>query len=161
MSIAALITWIVTAGFGFFMLIRWATRGGVKKVDGAGTHLPPARVFTHFGLAAAGLIIWIIYLVTDSTILAWIAVVDLVIIAIIGVVMVRQWAKDGRAAMAAAAAGAGGANAGTVEARRVDAGTVDLAEQHIPRPPVVLHGIFAVSTLILVLLTALGVGPGS
>ena len=161
MSIAALITWIVTAGFGFFMLIRWATRGGVKKVDGAGTHLPPVRVFTHFGLAAAGLIIWIIYLLTDSTILAWIAVVDLVIIAIIGVVMVRQWAKDGRAAMAAAAAGAGGANAGTVEARRVDAGTVDLAEQHIPRPPVVLHGIFAVSTLILVLLTALGVGPGS
>ncbi len=103
MSIAALITWIVTAGFGFFMLIRWATRGGVRKVDGAGTHLPPVRVFTHFGLAAAGLIIWIIYLVTDSTILAWIAVVDLVIIAIIGVVMVRQWAKDGRAAMAAAA----------------------------------------------------------
>ena len=161
MSIAALITWIVTAGFGFFMLIRWATRGGVKKVDGAGTHLPPVRVFSHFGLAAAGLIIWIIYLVTDSTILAWIAVVDLVIIATIGVVMVRQWAKDGRAAMAAAAAEAGGANAGTVEARRVDAGTVDLAEQHIPRPPVVLHGIFAVSTLILVLLTALGVGPGS
>jgi hypothetical protein len=161
MSIAALITWIVTAGFGFFMLIRWATRGGVKKVDGAGTHLPPVRVFTHFGLAAAGLIIWIIYVVTDSTILAWIAVVDLVIIATIGVVMVRQWAKDGRAAMAAAAAGAGDANAGTVEARRVDAGTVDLAEQHIPRPPVVLHGIFAVSTLILVLLTALGLGPGS
>jgi hypothetical protein len=161
MSIAALITWIVTAGFGFFMLIRWATRGGVKKVDGAGTHLPPIRVFTHFGLAAAGLIIWIIYVVTDSTILAWIAVVDLVIIATIGVVMVRQWAKDGRAAMAAAAAGAGDANAGTVEARRVDAGTVDLAEQHIPRLPVVLHGIFAVSTLILVLLTALGLGPGS
>ena len=161
MSIAALITWIVTAGFGFFMLIRWATRGGVKKVDGAGTHLPPVRVFTHFGLAAAGLIIWIIYLVTDSTILAWIAVVDLVIIATIGVVMVRQWTKDGRAAMAAAAAPAGGADAGTVEARRVDAGTVDLAEQHIPRPPVVLHGIFAVSTLILVLLTALGLGPGS
>jgi hypothetical protein len=161
MSIAALITWIVTAGFGFFMLIRWATRGGVRKVDGAGTHLPPVRVFTHFGLAATGLIIWIIYVITDSTILAWIAVVDLVIIATIGVVMVRQWAKDGRAAMAAAAAGARDANAGTVEARRVDAGTVDLAEQHIPRPPVVLHGIFAVSTLILVLLTALGLGPGS
>jgi hypothetical protein len=131
MSIAALITWIVTAGFGFFMLIRWATRGGVRKVDGAGTHLPPVRVFTHFGLAAAGLIIWIIYLVTDSTILAWIAVVDLVIIAIIGVVMVRQWAKDGRAAMAASAAGAGGANAGALGAQ----GDQDCrsAEQH-PRP---------------------------
>jgi hypothetical protein len=48
-----------------------------------------------------------------------------------------------------------GANSG---AARRDAGRADLAEQHIPRPPVVLHGIFAVSTVILVLLTALGVG---
>ena len=149
MSIAALITWIITAGFGFFMLIRWATRGGVRKVDGAETHLPPVRVFTHFGLAAAGLIVWIIYLVTDSTLLAWIAVADLVLVAIIGVVMVRQWAKDGRAAMAAATAGAAQSSGGS---------ELDLAEQHIPRPPVVLHGIFAVSTLILVLLTALGIG---
>ncbi len=148
MSIAALVTWIITAGFGFFMLIRWATRGGVRKVEGAETHLPPVRVFTHFGLAAAGLIVWIIYLVTDSTLLAWIAVADLVLVAIIGVVMVRQWAKDGRAAMAAATAGA---------AQSSGRGP-DLAEQHIPRPPVVLHGIFAVSTLVLVLLTALGIG---
>jgi hypothetical protein len=152
MSIAALVTWIITAGFGFFMLIRWATRGGVRKVDGAGTHLPAVRVFTHFGLAAAGLIVWIIYLVTDSEILAWIAVADLALVAILGLVMVRQWAKDGRAAMAAATAGG---PAGTVQPSGAG---VDLAEQHIPRPPVVLHGIFAVSTFILVLLTALGVG---
>ncbi len=149
MSIAALVTWVITAGFGFFMLIRWATRGGVRKVDGAETHLPPVRVFTHFGLAAAGLIVWIIYLVTGATLLAWIAVADLVLVAIIGVVMVRQWAKDGRAAMAAATAGAAPDGAGGP----------DLAEQHIPRPPVVLHGIFAVSTLVLVLFTALGIGP--
>jgi preprotein translocase subunit SecG len=148
MAIAALVTWIITAGFGFFMLVRWATHGGLRKVEGAETHLPPVRVFTHFGLAAAGLIVWIIYLVTDSTLLAWIAVADLVLVAIIGVVMVRQWAKDGRAAMAAATAGA---------AQSSGRGP-DLAEQHIPRPPVVLHGIFAVSTLVLVLLTALGIG---
>jgi hypothetical protein len=149
MSIAALITWIITAGFGFFMLIRWATRGGLRRVPGAETHLPPVRVFSHFGLAAAGLVVWIIYLVTSSTLLAWIAFADLVLVAIIGLVMVRQWAKDGRAAMAATTAGA----------VRSDASGVDLAEQHIPRPPVVLHGIFAVSTVILVLLTALGIGP--
>jgi hypothetical protein len=148
MSIAALITWVITAGFGFFMLIRWATRGGLRKVQGADTHLPPVRVFTHFGLAAAGLIVWIIFLVTGSPILAWIAVAALVLVAILGVVMVRQWAKDGRAAMASVAAGA----------VRSDAGEVDLAEQHIPRVPVVLHGIFAVSTVVLVLLTALGLG---
>jgi len=152
MSIAALITWVITAGFGFFMLIRWATRGGLRHVPGAETHLPRVRVFSHFGLAAAGLVVWIIYLVTDSTVLAWIAFADLVLVAIIGLVMVTQWAKDGRAAMAAAT---GGATAGAV---RSDAGGVDLAEQHIPRPPVVLHGIFAVSTVILVLLSALGIG---
>ena len=156
MSIAALITWVITAGVGFFMLIRWATHGGLRRVPGAETHLPPVRVFSHFGLAAAGLVVWIIYLITGSTMLAWIAFADLVLVAIIGLVMVMQWAKDGRAAMAAAAAGVtAGANAGTAPA---DAGGVDLAEQHIPRPPVVLHGIFAVSTVILVLLTALGVG---
>lgn len=149
MSIAALITWVVTAAFGFFMLIRWATRGGLRRVPGAETHLPPVRVFSHFGLAAAGLIVWIIYLITNSTLLAWIAFADLVLVAIIGLVMVRQWAKDGKAAMAATTAGA----------VRSDASGVDLAEQHIPRPPVVLHGIFAVSTVILVLLAALGIGP--
>ena len=149
MSIAALITWIITAGFGFFMLIRWATRGGLRKVAGAETHLPPVRVLTHFGLAAAGLIVWIIYLVTGAGLLTWIEVAALVLVAIIGVVMVRQWAKDGRAAMAAATAGAA-PSSGTRGP--------DLAEQHIPRPPVVLHGIFAVTTVVLVLLTALGVG---
>jgi hypothetical protein len=150
MSIAALITWIITAGFGAFMLIRWATRGGTRHAEGTGTHLPPYRVFTHFGLAVAGLILWIIYLVTDSTLLAWIAFVDLVVVASIGLIMVMQWAKDGRAAMAAAAA--------TDGPFRADASGVDLAEQHIPRPPVVLHGIFAVSTVVLVLLSALGIG---
>jgi hypothetical protein len=150
MSIAALITWVVTAGFGFFMLIRWATRGGLRPAQGTGTHLPPYRVFTHFGLAAAGLVLWIVYLITGNTVLAWIAFVDLVVVASIGLVMVMQWAKDGRAAMAAAAATGG--------PFRPDASGVDLAEQHIPRAPVVLHGIFAVSTVILVLLSALGIG---
>jgi len=159
MSIAALITWVITAGFGFFMLIRWATRGGVRKVEGSATHLPPYRVFTHFGLAAAGLIVWIIYVITDSTLLAWIAFADLIVIAILGVLMVRQWAKDGRAAMAAASQpAAGGTAAGGTPAGGTANSGVDLAEQHIPRAPVVLHGIFAVSTVILVLLAALEVG---
>jgi hypothetical protein len=150
MAIAALITWIITAGFGAFMLARWASRGGVRHAEGAGTNLPPYRVFTHFGLAVAGLILWIVYLVTDSTLLAWIAFADLVVVASIGLVMVMQWAKDGRAAMAAAAASGG--------SFRADASGVNLAEQHIPRPPVVLHGIFAVTTVVLVLLSALGIG---
>ena len=146
MSIAALVTWLITAGFGSFMLIRWATSGGLRQVPGAGTNFPRVRVFAHFGLAAAGLIVWIIYLVTGNTILAWIAAADLILVALLGGLLVRQWTKDGRAAMAGAV--------------RSDGGGVDLAEQHIPRPPVVLHGVFAVSTAILVVLSAIGIGGG-
>ena len=144
MSIVALITWLITAGFGSFMLARWIGHGGLRRAGDAATHFPTARVFSHFLLAAAGLIVWILYLVTDMSILAWVAVADLVLVALLGGLLVRQCAKDGRAAMSAS--------------RRSDAADLDLAEQHIPRMPVVLHGIFAVSTLVLVLLTALGVG---
>src|SRR5215203_4688018 len=75
MPIAALVTWIITALIGSFMLIRWVSRGGLRRQGAAATHFPPARVFTHFGLAAAGLILWISYLVTGSSVLAWIAFV--------------------------------------------------------------------------------------
>ena len=144
MSIAALITWLITAGFGSFMLARWIGHGGLRRAGGAATHFPPARVFSHFLLAAAGLIVWIVYLVTDISILAWVAVADLVLVALLGGLLVRQWASDGRAAMTASG--------------RSDDAELDLAEQHIPRAPVVLHGIFAVSTLVLVLLSAVGIG---
>ena len=48
--------------------------------------------------------------------------------------------------------------------RRTSAGAVDTttpgapAEQHFPVPIVALHGVLAVTTVVLVLLTALGVG---
>lgn len=142
MQIAALATWLVTAAVGFFMLVRWIRRGGLGRAPGAATHFPPALVFTHFGLAAGGLVVWIAYLVTDSSLLAWAAFADLVLIAMLGGLLVRRWTIDGRAAMAAGA----------------QPTQIDLAEQHIPRPPVVLHGVFAVSTVVLVLLSALGVG---
>jgi hypothetical protein len=143
MAIAALVTWLVTAGFGFFMLMRWVRRGGLRRGPEAATHFPPAVVFTHFGLAAAGLVVWIFYVVSDSSVLAWAALADLALVAALGGFMVRRWTLDGRTAMAA-----GGSSP-----------RVELAEQHIPRPPVVLHGVFAVSTVVLVLLSALGVGP--
>jgi len=146
MAIAALVTWLVTAGFGAFMVGRWLSKGGLRPSETSGTHFPPARVFTHLGLAVAGLVVWVAYLLTDNPVLAWVAVADLVLVALLGGVLVRRWAADGRAAMA------GQRPSGPVP--------TDLAEQHIPRLPVVLHGIFAVSTLALVLLTALGVGDG-
>ena len=145
MSIAALITWLITAGVGSFMLARWVSHGGLGRSGGGATHFQPVRVFGHFLLAAAGLIVWIVYLLTDNSVLGWIAFADLVLVALLGGLLVKRWAADGRAAMAA-------------DSDRSAAARVDLAEQHIPRPPVILHGVFAVSTVVLVLLTILGIG---
>jgi hypothetical protein len=141
MSIAALITWVITAGLGSYMVATWRRHGGLTN-DTSATHLPPARVFTHLGLAVVGLVVWIIFVATDAAVWAWIAVVDLVLVAALGGVMVRRWITDGRLAMAGGTA------------------APDLAEQHISRPPVVLHGIFAASTVVLVILAAVGVGGG-
>src|SRR4051812_27191759 len=129
MPVAALVTWVVTAGFGFFMLMRWLRHGGLRRDGSAASHFPPARVFTHFGLAAAGLVVWIVYLLTDAGVLAWVAFADLVLVAALGGLLVRRWAEDGRAAMRGSSP---------------QGAAVDLAEQHIPRTPVVLHGLFAV-----------------
>jgi hypothetical protein len=141
-SIAALIAWVITVGFGSFMLARWVRHGGLRRAGGGSTHFAPARVFSHFLLALGGLIVWIAYLATSNAVLAWIAFADLVLVGLLGGLLVRRWAKDGRAA-------AGG---------RSPAVDVDLAEQHIPRAPVVLHGTFASITFILVLLSAVGIG---
>jgi len=144
MAIAALVTWVLTAGVGFFMVMRWARAGGLRREGAAVTHFPPARVFTHLGLAAAGLVTWVLYLVMGSPAVAWVAVADLVLVAVLGGLLVRRWAADGRATMR----------------HDPQLSGVDLAEQHIPRGPVVLHGILAVSTVVLVLLTAVGTARG-
>ena len=118
MSIAALIAWLITVGLGSYMVRIWLTNGG-RSQSGA----------THFASALGG------------TVLAWIAFVDLVLVASLGGLLVNRWRTDGRAAMSAESGS-----------------SPDLAEQHIQRTPVVLHGVCASVTIILVLLAALGIG---
>ena len=145
MAIVALITWLITAGFGSWMLSIWARRGGLRReASGAESHLPAARVFSHFLLAVAGLIVWIVYLTVGSSTLAWIAFADLVLVGVLGGVLVARWSKDRRGQMPPA------------EGARP--ASTDLAEQHFPVVAVALHGVFAGTTLVLVFLTAAGVG---
>ena len=145
MDVVALITWLITAGFGSWMLSIWVRRGGLRpEASGPGSHLPAVRVFSHFLLATAGLIVWIAYLAVGSSTLAWIAFADLVLVGILGSVLAARWSKDRRGQTASA------------DAAR--AAPTDLAEQHFPVIAVALHGVFAVTTLVLVLLTAARVG---
>jgi hypothetical protein len=141
MDIAALITWLVTALGGFFMLGIWISRGGLRRERGGDSRLPAPVVFGHFALAAAGLVIWIIYLVTDSDALAWTAFVLLIPVAVLGFVMFARWIPVYRGRTGPSAVG-----------------PTSPAEGHFPVPVVAGHGLFAVVTVVLVLLTALGVG---
>ena len=138
MEWAALITWLVTAALGFYMLAIWLSRGGMKQSAG----IKPFLILSHFLLAATGLVIWIAYLAADNDTLAWIAFVILALVALLGWTMFAIWYQRRQAGGAVPDA--------------VDPGTP--AEQNFPVSVIALHGVLAVTTVVLVLLTALGVG---
>ncbi|HEY7018760.1 MAG TPA: hypothetical protein VH297_09875 [Gaiellaceae bacterium] len=141
MEWAALIAWIVTAGGGFVLLAIWLSRGGMRQGREPGSRIRPPLILSHFLLAATGLVIWIIYVVTDSDALAWVAFVLLAIVAVLGFTMFAIWyQRRQRGAVREA----------------VDPGTP--AEQHFPVPVVALHGLLAVTTVVLVFLAAVGIG---
>src|SRR4051794_29534661 len=142
MEWAALVTWVITAGGGFVLLWRWLAGGGIRQEE-PGSRVRPPLILSHFLLAATGLGLWIVYVATDSDALAWIAFATLVVVAALGWTMFAIWWRRRRAA---AGAGTGVAAVGLP------------AEQQFPVPIVALHGVFAVTTVILVLLAAAGVG---
>jgi Na+/proline symporter len=142
MKWAALIAWVATAGGGFVLFAIWLARGGMRQGREPNSRIRPPLILSHFLLAAAGLVLWIVYVASDSDALAWIAFVLLVIVAVLGWTMFAIWWRRRQARGAVREA--------------VDPATP--AEQHFPVPIVALHGLAAVTTVVLVLLTAVGVG---
>ena len=134
MSLAALVTWILTAAGGFVLLGTWLARGGTRRPRTS--RFPPALVFGHFGVAAAGLVVWIIALLTTSRTSVWVALVLVLLAAVLGFGLLARW----------------------IPVRRSANG--EPPEKHFAVPVVVAHGVFAVATVVLVLLTALGVAAG-
>jgi hypothetical protein len=132
MNWAALVTWVVTAGGGFVLLAIWLKNGGMQQRERG--RIRPALILSHFALAATGLVLWIIYVANDSTTVAWIAFALLLVVALIGFTMFAVWAS---------------------QRSRQDRAP---AEQRFPVPIVGLHGVLAATTLVLVLLSAAGVG---
>ena len=123
------------------MLSIWLARGGMRQQEEGGNRIQPPLIMSHFLLAATGLVLWIIYVANDSDTLAWIAFAALLVVAVLGFTMFAIWLqrRPQRGAQA-----------------EVTPSTP--AEQHFPVAVVGLHGILAATTLVLVLLTALGVG---
>ena len=147
MKWAALIAWVATAGGGFVLLAIWLSRGGMNQAREGGSRIRPPLILGHFLLAATGLVIWIVYIVNDSDSLAWVAFVILAIVAALGWTMFAIWYQRRRRGPAAATGVSG--SPGSSETP---------PEQHFPVSIVALHGLLAVTTVVLVFLTAIGVG---
>jgi hypothetical protein len=166
MKWAALITWVLTAGGGFAMLALWLGGGGMRQSAQSRVISPPL-ILGHFSLAVVGLVLWIVYLASDTDALAWIAFGLLLVVALAGFTMLAIWLQQRRGATAVAPADAGATTAppagapGAAGARPAPgpgAAPGRPAEQRFPIPIVSGHGLLAATTLVLVLLTAAGVG---
>lgn len=134
MDIIALIAWVVTALGGFVLLGTWlANRGKPGSED---SRVGPGLIFSHFLLAAGGLILWIVYVLSDGTeALGWLAVAVLLLVAALGFTMFFRWLSDRRRPHPPAT-----------------------PEQRFPIAVVGAHGLLGAVTLVLVALVAMGVG---
>jgi hypothetical protein len=148
MSLAALLTWIITAGAGLYLLTIWLIEYDREFQSAAATRLPVPVISAHALLAVAGLVVWGVYLITDTPRLALAAAATLVVVAALGLTMAVRWFAVYRAHDSAA-----------VRGQR--AGVTVPPERNFPLPVVIGHGLFAVATLILVVVTAIGEVGGS
>jgi hypothetical protein len=139
MTIAALITWILAALMGGYLLATWIANGGLRPRAGERpSRFAPQLILGHGGLAAIGLAIWIVYLVRSTSVLAWAALADLVLVAALGATMFGLWLRTAR---------------GRTRGRHA-AVPRHAAEDHFPPPAVLAHGLFAVATVVLVVVSA-------
>lgn len=139
MSVAAVITWVLAAGLGAFLLTTFVANGGLQKdTEGRASRFAPPLILGHAGLAAVGLLIWIWYLISGAKALPWVALGVLACVATLGLTMFGLWFA-----------------AGNITRGRHAHKARHAAEDRFPPPAVFAHGIFAVTTVVLVLLTAL------
>jgi hypothetical protein len=147
MRFVALIVWFVTALWGLYMLAVWLIENDATRQGKSASRLPLPVILSHVTLAVTGLVVWVAYLLLDRPALAWAAVGILVAIALLGLAMFARWIPVYRMA--------GDETFSVPGARPLR----ELpAEGSFPLIVVLAHGTFAVSTVLLVLLTALGVG---
>ena len=144
MSTVALFTWMGTVLAGLVLLVIWLMEYDRDFQTAAATRLPVPVISAHALLGVGGLLVWGFYLVTDEDSLAWATVAGLGVVALLGLVMAARWVGVYRAYAAPA----------SVPTRL----SAVPPERHFPRPVVVIHGLFAIATIFLVVLTVFFTG---
>jgi hypothetical protein len=146
-SLAALAAWILTAAAGSYLLAGWLAQGGPRRRSGGADGRPPAIVFSHFALAAAGLGIWIAFVVTNVPALAWIAAGLILLIAGLGMAtLVAALPEPARVA---------GVTSPQLPPATWTAETAIPAGAGMSVIVIAVHGVLAAATILLVLLAAI------
>src|ERR1700684_2400428 len=91
MGVAALISWLITASGGLYMLVIWLIENEASDQGVTASRLPLPVVCGHALLAIGGLAVWIAYLLLDRPPLAWAAVAILATAALLGSAMLARW----------------------------------------------------------------------
>lgn len=146
MAYIALLTWFITILAGLYMLAVWLIENDATDKDVGTSQLRASVIFAHLTLAVSGLGVWVSYLIFDRQILAWTAVCIIGFIWLLGLAMFARWIPVYREPAVPGAA------------QVLPAAQATPPEGNFPVLVVFGHGVLAVSTGVLVLLTALGVG---
>jgi hypothetical protein len=183
MSIFALVAWVITVFAGLFLLAIWLIEYDPEIQRAAATRLPVPVISSHAALALFGLIVWVSYLITGEDQFAYATLAILGAVVCLGVALAVRWVKVYRstqappkraastrtpATLSAGGAGASGGNVFDASPRqrndpadvpaRMGSELLVPPERHFPLPVVIGHGLFALTTVVLVLLTVLGLG---
>ena len=182
--VVTLISWLLTASIGAYMLGTWIAAGGVGKQRASREGLSPSVVLGHASLATTGLALWAAYTLTRWAPLAWSAVLVLMPAIGLGLSTVTLLTPF-PAPDSAGRAGAGGQLAAPAEdvlASRITDSTLTraltdaalasrlveevLAGAAAPTPPrtrghataliPASHGVLALTTFLLAVLAAVG-----
>jgi manganese efflux pump family protein len=143
--LAALVAWLAAATAGAYLLAGRLTRVGRRiRITGESAWVAGG----HAGLAVAGLLIWIAFLVTTSSVLGWIDAVLTWVIAGLGMstLLADAPSRAGGTAFRSTAFGAATAAGEAVSSVRA------------PVLTIALHGVLATATLAFVLAAVIGVG---
>jgi len=130
LAVAATVAWVLSVVAGAYLMVSWLAAGGLRGQPTKVTRFPSVVVVGHPVAALAGLAIWVGFLATARDAYAWSAFGMLAVVALLGFVLFTRWLV-----------GQGGRHARG-------------AEQEFPSVAVLVHGVVAVATFILVFLAA-------
>ena len=146
MGTNALVALIATIGAGLSLFGIYVSRGGLQQLRMGRKRLRPQLVLGHMVLGFAALGVWIAYLVSDDESLAWLTLGALVVVTVLGSISYYIWQRRRLGVLKATR------DRWDVPRTALGSGSMP-AEQYFPVSVVVLHGLFAVGTIVLVVLT--------